>query len=391
MHVTVAIPTRNRVAKLAHTIRSIPKTDWIDIVIGVDNDRTTARDLPADVRERVRVVEFLRASKEPFGSVYVRNRLMQYAKDAVLYGCDDVEFLPNCIENAVAMHAQAFPDGDGLVGLQQNTAGFNEWGMGIIGRPFIEQFKAGHVFFPGYSHFAAHELGTLAKRRGRFLYCAQAKTLHFHPTDSKNAEYLDQTHLDARKLSRMDIAIKQRRQAKGVIWGEEPHTDRQSYEPWLREWIKQIWPSRVLEWGSGLSTEAIHETVLNASITGIEYVPAYYQRARERYGKIAQIHHAHIPPHGETEYAALPLISGWDPFDLIFVNGACRVECLLVATKILNPGGVVILHNADRISYSTGIELYTEIDAAPDKTTRVLQLEAGDIHRADEPVLKPLV
>jgi len=45
-------------------------------------------------------------------------------------------------------------------------------------------------------------------------------------------------------------------------------------------------------------------------------------------------------------------------FDLIFIDGSKRVRCLKEATKLLNPDGVVLLHDAQRPEYKEGMDLY---------------------------------
>jgi len=45
-------------------------------------------------------------------------------------------------------------------------------------------------------------------------------------------------------------------------------------------------------------------------------------------------------------------------YDLIFVDGTKRVRCMKKALKLLKPDGVVILHDAHRVAYTEGINLY---------------------------------
>ncbi len=45
-------------------------------------------------------------------------------------------------------------------------------------------------------------------------------------------------------------------------------------------------------------------------------------------------------------------------YDLIFIDGTKRVRCMEIALKILKKDGIVILHDAQRVSYNDGVKLY---------------------------------
>ena len=46
------------------------------------------------------------------------------------------------------------------------------------------------------------------------------------------------------------------------------------------------------------------------------------------------------------------------PFDLIVVDGIHRIECVRESEKYLLPGGVVLLHDADRLEYKLVLDMY---------------------------------
>jgi hypothetical protein len=49
------------------------------------------------------------------------------------------------------------------------------------------------------------------------------------------------------------------------------------------------------------------------------------------------------------------------PFDLIVIDGRYRRRCLLVAPEVLAPGGVVLLHDAERTHYHPSLDIYPHV------------------------------
>lgn len=155
-----------------------------------------------------------------------------------------------------------------------------------------------------------------------------------------------------------------------------PKVEIHSFESCLVEWVQRIRPSRILEWGPGRSTQLFKLHAPDAYILSIEHDKSWYDKARKEHGAYADIRHIVLPTLGPTRYAVEPLLSKLQPFDLIFVDGRRRVECLLVASKMLAPGGVVILHDAQREEYAIGLERFTLLATSADKDTSVLSPEA---------------
>ena len=62
---------------------------------------------------------------------------------------------------------------------------------------------------------------------------------------------------------------------------------------------------------------------------------------------------------GATEYVEYPQqIAEERGFDVIIVDGRFRRRCLLVAAEVLAPGGVVLLHDAQKIHYHSSLDIY---------------------------------
>jgi len=83
--------------------------------------------------------------------------------------------------------------------------------------------------------------------------------------------------------------------------------------------------------------------------TSIEHNQTYYgkMRVEHPYAKVV-----HIPiTTGHCLYATTPITESWGLFDTIFIDGRRRMECLLAACVLLNAGGRIILHDAERKEY----------------------------------------
>ena len=60
-----------------------------------------------------------------------------------------------------------------------------------------------------------------------------------------------------------------------------------------------------------------------------------------------------------TEYIEFPKILGIR-FNIILIDGRKRKECLDFAASVLAPGGVVVLHDAERVQYQDGLIHYKD-------------------------------
>ena len=119
-----------------------------------------------------------------------------------------------------------------------------------------------------------------------------------------------------------------------------------SYAPLLSKFISLIKPKRILEWGPGGSTAIMFNMCPGAEIITYEhriewFIPAVKKLAR---------------PNVYLRYATKE--DYYDPgvhgkFDLIFIDGWWRNECLLYALKVISDDGVVILHDCDRPRYES--------------------------------------
>ncbi|MGA8259886.1 MAG: glycosyltransferase [Arenicellales bacterium] len=111
----------------------------------------------------------------------------------------------------------------------------------------------------------------------------------------------------------------------------------------------------VLEWGAGYSTKYFTEFLTRHDIEytwrAMEHQEKWYDAVRRWGLRNVEIVLADKDSH---EY-----LSPSGTYDLIYVDGRNRVKCLQSAKKLLKPGGIVLLHDAERRRYHAGFEGYT--------------------------------
>lgn len=375
--ILVLIPTRGRVEKLTRCINSIPNSPTIHVAVGIDNDPETHQKIANLDNPRISVHSFVRADLQPFGSVHIRNclaRVYHQLSYHLLYAIDDIEFDAGAIEAALETLNNKWPDSDGVVGFKQRPmSSYCPAGIGLMGRNFWSRYPAGEFLYPGYYHFATQEISRLANKFDRLATCEAASLYHYHPATTKTKA--DSTHRDARKNHNADAELSESRRKAGILWGENTCSNSSNmwdFEDCLVRWLSNCSPAQVVEWGPGKSTAIIHEYAPDADIISIEHDKAYHQKAVEEHGDYADIKHIAISQSGPTSYACFPL-SGGMRADLVFIDGRRRVECLQTARKILRPGGVAILHDANRPEYSHAYEDFQVEDLSEDGGTRVLR------------------
>jgi predicted O-methyltransferase YrrM len=146
-----------------------------------------------------------------------------------------------------------------------------------------------------------------------------------------------------------------------------------SYMYILRDVLREHEPDRILEWGPGYSTGVMHTYRPNAKIITTEHQESYAEKARDEH-PYAHVKHEKIQDYGKSDYAVWPYLMDVAPFDLIFVDGRRRNECLLTARKVLAENGLVILHDSQRDNYDLGCELYETV--REDRRTVLLRPKA---------------
>lgn len=144
--------------------------------------------------------------------------------------------------------------------------------------------------------------------------------------------------------------------------------DVHSFEPLLRKYLNKVNPGKILEYGPGRSTEIMLEEC-SAEITSVEHHHNWYRKTKAKY-PIDLIYKPLIREDGRCERDCGYATAGFDnaPYDLIFIDGRRRVECVFVALQVLNEGGVIFLHDANRKNYRQVIDKYIDIIEEKDDT-----------------------
>lgn len=217
-HIDLIIPTRNRWKKLQRCLKSI-SFDISDIILEViivcDGDHETAHKLLSSNESLVTRVIYV---KKHSGSVYCRNLVTQTVEDALIYGVDDIEFLPGSIEIAVEKMREYYPDGDGVVGFNYVNSSQSKAATCLVGQKFLVRYPQRKLFYPEYFHFSCQEIERLASKLDKFQFEENAKVNHYHP--GSNHSELDKTHAEARVYKNKDLKLSSKRSATGLIWGD---------------------------------------------------------------------------------------------------------------------------------------------------------------------------
>lgn len=127
----------------------------------------------------------------------------------------------------------------------------------------------------------------------------------------------------------------------------------------------------ILEWGTGGSTVHYSSCLLgwaaNFNWLGIEYNAEWHKTVQEAAPQVEMV----LFDVGNTKckqkftemdaYVAYPATLG-RKWDIIFVDGRKRRRCLIEASQLLKPGGVVILHDAQREYYHCAFDNFKNWD-----------------------------
>jgi SAM-dependent methyltransferase len=128
----------------------------------------------------------------------------------------------------------------------------------------------------------------------------------------------------------------------------------------------------VLEWGSGGSTVYFTKFLRDQGIsyvwTSIEYNKNWYERIFDKVKgdqdvrlKLFDVGNTELKQRlvPMDEYVSYPSTLG-KKYDLILVDGRKRRRCLLEASRLLKPGGTVLLHDARRTYYHCAFSAFPE-------------------------------
>lgn len=125
-----------------------------------------------------------------------------------------------------------------------------------------------------------------------------------------------------------------------------------SFKGALYKVLDVLKPKTVFEYGPGVSTSimAIYPSV--ELIDSVEHNIAWYEKYRWEMPDNVKMYY-------QPSLELYPSTKGRiDKYDLIFVDGRERENCLYLAKERLNDNGVIILHDAERPNYQEPMKFY---------------------------------
>jgi hypothetical protein len=125
-----------------------------------------------------------------------------------------------------------------------------------------------------------------------------------------------------------------------------------SYRVTLIKVLKAFNPYSVLEYGPGESTRIMQDHNSIVSIDSIEHNEAWAARLRDKLNSKVFLQ---IEPN-EFKY---PFTSGRiDKYDIVFIDGVKRIECLMVSKFRMPKEGIIIIHDAERPEYQSAMSTF---------------------------------
>jgi len=233
MHVSIVIPTFQRILKLTKCLESIKQQTHKDLSVYIfadNNDMTTAETIAEEYPEHYITVNSTQKYVSGSWNNYFKLAFKTHyysTPEIMAWIVDDVVLHKDCLANAVESMIKYYPDTDGIIGLKQECPGrpdytFKWFGQMLIGREFIERYKEVdyQLYCPDYTHFhGTEEIFQYANSLGKFKNCPEAVLDHYHP--SFNADWKDATHDIVRsQIIQKDKATWKTRQQKELVWGK---------------------------------------------------------------------------------------------------------------------------------------------------------------------------
>ena len=155
----------------------------------------------------------------------------------------------------------------------------------------------------------------------------------------------------------------------------------QSYRELLVYLCRALSPKKILEWGPGESTLLMAKECPDARILSIEHDRGWHENTKQRTRELSNVELVHVPhleqfggARGYVTYPLRRLLQAKEElhsFDLIFVDGRSRCDCLTIASLIVSPRGLVVLHDSARRNYLDGLNMFPAWKQYWDITTAV--------------------
>ncbi|MGI8982065.1 MAG: methyltransferase domain-containing protein [Pirellulaceae bacterium] len=140
--------------------------------------------------------------------------------------------------------------------------------------------------------------------------------------------------------------------------------------------------TRMLEWGAGGSTVWLAQNLpAGATLTSVEHDPQWFHTVQDNIGGAPHVRlllreatgplgaNATIEEEDPQPLHSFVHAADGEQFDLIMVDGNARDACIRQAKALLAPGGIVMLHDAQRAWYDDAKKTFVEhghIGSCPD-------------------------
>jgi predicted O-methyltransferase YrrM len=149
-------------------------------------------------------------------------------------------------------------------------------------------------------------------------------------------------------------------------------------KPWMQgeqiELIEKVLASfgkkrvDVLEWGASGSTvyfpAMMDKKGIGYSWLSLEHNAKWHRRMQKALQhnpnvklKLFEVDRKTAAPQDYDDYVSYPVFLN-RYFDFILVDGRERARCLMLASNLLNPGGIVFLHDAERERYHHAFDFF---------------------------------
>lgn len=136
---------------------------------------------------------------------------------------------------------------------------------------------------------------------------------------------------------------------------------------WFSEVLQKLKPRRVLEYGCGYSS-LYYPSFLDAQATwtSVEHDEAWSKGIKDKLTD-SRVQINHVPADGKEwhkegtlkefpTYVNTP--KKMEKFDLILIDGMAREACIDLSPQLLNPKGVVVVHDCNRTKYHPHIHQF---------------------------------
>jgi predicted O-methyltransferase YrrM len=140
-----------------------------------------------------------------------------------------------------------------------------------------------------------------------------------------------------------------------------------SFEGILRFVLGHRQPKQVLEWGPGCSTRMMLEFPSVSRIMTLEHDQGWYEKAvtgfrgDSRVEVVKRTVGGYGAANGYSNYPLrLAMLDGmpWARYDLIFIDGRMRCDCLVAARQLIREDGVVMIHDTYRENYVKALDVF---------------------------------